>query len=152
MPDSLKIREQLQETLGAFGPLRGTRPFKGWIRSIREALGMSGRQLASRVQVETSRISEMEKAEVKGNITLRTLRRAAEAMGCELVYALVPKTDLAAIMRAQAEKAAARRFKSVTHTMALEEQALSMQDDAKMRARKAREWIEDPPRWLWDDE
>lgn len=111
---------------------------------------MSGRQLAGRIDVETSRIPELEKAEVHGNITLRSLRRAAEAMDCELVYAIVPKTDLGTIVRMQAEKAAWRNLKPISHSMLLEEQGLSAEEDAKLVSRLVEEWVKDPPRTLWD--
>jgi predicted DNA-binding mobile mystery protein A len=137
-------------TLQELTPLKGKRPFKGWIRTLREALGMSGRQLAERIQVEPSRITEMEKAETHGNITLKSLRRAAEAMGCEVVYAFVPKTSLETSMRQQAEKAAKRKLDSVAHTMRMEDQGLSEKENARQVSKLAEEWAENPPRWLWD--
>jgi predicted DNA-binding mobile mystery protein A len=150
LANSAKIREQLEVTLQELTPLKGKRPFKGWIRTLREALGMSGRQLAERIQVEPSRIAEMEKAESHGNITLKSLRRAAEAMGCEVVYAFVPKTSLETSMRQQAEKAAKRKLDSVAHTMRMEDQGLSEKENARQVSKLAEEWAENPPRWLWD--
>lgn len=113
---------------------------------------MSGRQLAERVGVNVARIAEMEKAEAHGNITLRSIRRAAEAMDCELVYALVPRTTLKAALRSQAEKAARRKLRPVAHTMRLEEQGLPPQEEAKQLAEMAEELSRNPPRWLWDAE
>jgi predicted DNA-binding mobile mystery protein A len=150
MANSSKIREQLEDVIQAFAPLKGKRPFKGWIRTLREALGMSGRQLAERIQVESSRIPEMEKAEAHGNITLKSLRRAAEAMGCEVVYAFIPIASLDASLREQAEKAAKRKLASVAHTMKMEGQGLSEKENAKQISTLVEEWMEDPPRWLWD--
>ena len=150
MANSAKIREELKDNLKNLKDLGKIRPVKGWIRSIREAIGMSGRQLAERIQVESSRITEMEKAETHGNITLKSLRRAAEAMECELVYAFVPKTDLDTSLRLQAEKAAKIKLESVRHTMRLEDQGLTVREDAQLLAKTAKEWSENPPRWLWD--
>jgi predicted DNA-binding mobile mystery protein A len=150
MANSAKIREQLNEDLEHFKELAKIHPVKGWIRSIREAIGMSCRQLAERIQVESPRITEMEKAETHGNITLRSLRRAAEAMECDLVYAFVPKTDLETSLRIQAEKAAKKKLDGVRHTMRLEDQGLTVREDARLLAKTVKEWSEDPPRWLWD--
>lgn len=150
MANSARIREQLDASLKNFKGLREIRPIKGWIRSIREALGMSGRQLSERMQVQGSRITEMEKAETHGNITLKSLRRAAEAMDCELVYAFLPKTDLETLLRLQAEKAAKKKLESVRHTMHLEDQGLTVREDVMQLAEMAEEWSKEPPRWLWD--
>lgn len=150
MSNSTKIREELSHNLKILKGLNKMHPAKGWIRSIREAIGMSGRQLAERIQVEGSRITEMEKAETHGNITLKSLRRAAEAMECDLVYAFVPKTDLETSVRLQAEKAAKKRLDGVRHTMRLEDQGLTVREDAQLLSKTAKEWSEDPPRWLWD--
>lgn len=111
---------------------------------------MSGRQLAERIKVEASRIPEMEKAEAYGNITLKSLRRAAEAMECELVYAFVPQSTLKTSMCAQADKVAKQNLKTVTHTMRLEDQGLSEKEDAKQLKNWVDELVKDPPRWLWD--
>ena len=77
--------EQLDTGLNRFAPLRDVLPpRKGWIRAIRDALGMSGRQLGKRVGVSKMRIADMERAEATDATTLKTLRRAAEAMDCVL--------------------------------------------------------------------
>lgn len=68
-----------------------TRPPRGWIKAIREALGMTTAQIARRMGVSQPRAVEIEKAEKTGAITLDTLERAARAMDCRLVYAFVPK-------------------------------------------------------------
>jgi Fic-DOC domain mobile mystery protein B/predicted DNA-binding mobile mystery protein A len=85
-------REQLDLSLANLKPLGQTqRPVKGWLRAIRTGLGMSGVQLARQLGVKPPRVVEMEKNEVDGAITLKVLERAAEAMGCSLVYALIPR-------------------------------------------------------------
>src|ERR1700730_5919753 len=79
------------------------RPSKGWIRAIRDALGMTSAQLAHRLGVSQPRIIELEKSEASGTVTLNTLQRAAEALGCRLVYALVPGQPLADNLRGRAD-------------------------------------------------
>src|SRR5271165_4089448 len=95
-------RKQLERRLA---PLRTTileAPPKGWMKAIRESLGMTARQLAARMGVAPSRIPAIEKAEVTGATTLRTLRQAAAAMDCAFVYAFVPIEPLDDILRERA--------------------------------------------------
>jgi len=67
------------------------RPERGWIRAIRDALGINGPQLARRLGVSKQRISVLEKAEIEGGASLNSIRQAADALNCDLVYALVPR-------------------------------------------------------------
>jgi predicted DNA-binding mobile mystery protein A len=77
-------------------------PPYGWVRAIREALGMTPQRLATRMGVTRPRVNMLEKAELSGATTLKSLRQAAEAMDCVLVYAIVPRTSLDEILREQA--------------------------------------------------
>jgi len=97
-------------------------PPKGWIRAIRDALGMSGVQLAKRLKVSPQTVEAMEKSEAAGTIQLSTLKRAAEALDCTLVYALVPKTSLENTVTNRARQIATTALARVSHTMKLEDQ------------------------------
>jgi len=117
-------RQRLDARLGL---LNGERkrllvPPKGWIRAIRDALGMSGVQLAKRLKVSPQTIEAMEKSEAAGTIQLNTLKRAAEALDCTLVYALIPKTSLENTVRNRARQIAKAALARVSHTMKLEDQ------------------------------
>ena len=147
---SAQIRTQMAGLFEGFAALKKSRPKYGWVRSLREALGMSGRQLAVRLKVQPPRITEMEKAEKSGNITLGSLRRAAEAMDCELVYGFAPKTNLEETLRRQAGIAAARQQAGAAHSMLLENQSLSVKEAAGMLDAKVEELIRTTPRRLWD--
>lgn len=98
-------------------------PEKGYIREIRNALGMSAIQLAGRLGITQSAVAQLEKSEELGSITLNSLRKAAEAMRCTLVYGLVPNRSLEEIVRERAQLAASRIVEQVRHTMSLEGQA-----------------------------
>ncbi|HAX91214.1 MAG TPA: hypothetical protein DCY07_03270 [Rhodospirillaceae bacterium] len=82
---------------------KGSRPAEGWITKLRHALGMSAAQLAKRMGTHQPRISELERQEREGNITLNKLDKAAQAMGCRLVYALVPETSVCAMREERAK-------------------------------------------------
>lgn len=101
------------------------RPPSGWIKAIREGLGMTATHLAGRLGVTTSTVTRLETSEADDTISLATLRRAAEALGCELHYALVPKQSLADTLDARANTLARQQMASISHTMALEAQATS---------------------------
>lgn len=100
------------------------RPASGWVRAIRDALGMSSAALAQRLEVTGSAVRKLEEAEATDAITLGSLRRAAAALDCELQYALVPRQKLEDRRQARALKLAQERVGTVAHSMALEDQAV----------------------------
>lgn len=131
--------------------LSSIRPPKGWVRAVRNALGMTTQQLARRMGVSQSRIPELEQAEVAGNITLKSLERAAQALGCRVVYVIVPERPLAEIVRTRAELIAERQFASVAHTMRLEDQAVTDKSvHEQQRSRLVEQLLLRPAR-LWDE-
>ena len=99
------------------------RPSSGWIASVREALGLSQREVGKNMHASGQAIQQFEKAEADDRISLRALRRVAGSMGCELIYVLVPKSgSFAELAEQPTREQAARDVKSVLHTMALEDQ------------------------------
>ena len=99
-------------------------PPKGWVRAIRDALGMSTRDLADRLGTAQPSVVALEASERAGTVGLETLERAAAAMGCELIYAIRPRGGvlLEQLVRERAGVVALRDFGPVAHTMALEGQ------------------------------
>src|ERR1700730_2632773 len=96
-------RSQLDGRFKDLGPAkRYAAPVRGWIKAIREALGMTAEQLAKRLGVKQPSIVAMEQSEVKGSIELATLRRVAEALDSTLVYAFVPNKPLETMVRDRA--------------------------------------------------
>jgi predicted DNA-binding mobile mystery protein A len=121
-----RARRRLDERLTSLKPEKKlTPPPKGWIRAIRDALGMSGPQFAARLGIRPQSANGIEKSEATGSIQLKTLRRAAEALDCTLVYALVPKTSLEGAVQARARRIAMMELQRVAHTMTLEGQGVS---------------------------
>lgn len=118
-----RARQRIDERLAGLKPAeRFTPPPKGWIRAIRDALGMTGVQLAARLKVRPQTVDALEKSESLGSVQLGTLRRAAEALDCTLVYALVPNSSLEEAVKARARRLAERDLARVAHTMKLEAQ------------------------------
>jgi|SRR5579863_4703423 len=135
-------------------PLRKTsdlaRPPRGWIKAIREALGMTTAQLAERLGVSQPRIPQLEKAEAADRITLRTLREAAQGLNCTLVYALVPNEPLDDVIHQRARAVAEQQLARTDHTMKLENQALEPREIKAERERLVDELIRGDPRRLWE--
>jgi predicted DNA-binding mobile mystery protein A len=99
------------------------RPSGGWIASVREALGLTLAEVGQHLRAPRQNVQKFERAEATDRITLGTLRRVADAMGCDLIYALVPKSgSFAELAERPTRERAAREVKSVVHTMALEDQ------------------------------
>lgn len=124
--ESKRARAGLDARLDRFDPADFTAPRGGWIRAIRDALGMPAAELGSRLGVTHSAVFELERSEQAGTIKVESLRRAAEALDCTLVYALVPKRGLDATVRAQAEAIVDDDLRRVEQTMALEDQSADM--------------------------
>ena len=130
--DKKLIREQLDNKLSKLREfaVQGLNSI-GWIKTIREALGMTSSDLASRVGVNQSRIIHMEQAEGDGNIKISTMRRIADALEMDFVYAFVPRTSLNEMVRQQAKKIALKKMDRLNHTMRLEMQELSKEEKEK---------------------
>ena len=145
-----RARERLDERLVLLKPVEQFRaPPKGWVRAIRNALGMTGVQFAKRLGIRPQSIEALEKSEANGAIQLKTLRRAAEALDCTLVYALVPNDSLEGVVHTRARKIAVRDLGRVAHTMKLEAQET---EDTALEAR-IEAYIRDTVRErdLWED-
>lgn len=103
-------------------------PKGGWIRSLRGALGLAGVDLARRLDIAPSSVSALESSEAAGTVSLNTLRKAAGAMDCELVYAIVPRSSIAKLLERRAGEKADAMLRHVGQSMNLEAQGV--EDDA----------------------
>jgi len=146
--DRAIARRQLDKRLN---PLRDsnkfTRPPRGWIKAIREALGMTTAQLAQRIGVSQPRV----KAEKNASITLDSLERAARALDCRVVYALVPRKPLDDMVAERAHIVARKRLQSTRHSMALEAQSVDRSDEEEHLKRLREQLIRKSGSELWVD-
>jgi predicted DNA-binding mobile mystery protein A len=126
-PEFKRLRlKQIDRALEPFAATRNSpRPQKGWLRAVREATGITLRQMASRLKKTPSLVAKLEKSEAEYRITLGSLREAADALGCQLVYALVPKSgSIQELAEERSRTEAAENVRAVEHSMALEDQAV----------------------------
>ncbi len=144
-------RKHLERRLAPLRGLNFARPQRGWLRAMREAMGMTTRQFARRTGKVQSAVVEMEKSEERESISLASLRQAAEAMDCEFVYAIVPRVPINDLLQARATDVAAQQLARMSHTMALENQSLGRADQEAERERLIDELLRGPLKRLWDE-
>ena len=151
--DRTVARRQLDKRLAKLANLDvSARPQQGWVRAIRQALGMTTGQFAKRLGVKQPRTLALEKAEANGAITMDSLARAADALDCRLVYALVPRTSLERLVEERAALLAKKRLQTTRHTMMLEDQAVAPADEAAQLENMIRDLVAQSGSKLWDDD
>jgi predicted DNA-binding mobile mystery protein A len=152
----LKQRKILENKVKPWLELRDDNiPPSGWLKAIRGALGITSRQLAARLGVEQAAILQFEKNEAEGKASLETIQKAARAMRCKLVYAIVPEepfTSLESLMDEQAVRAAHEIIARVDHSMRLEQQGLSPERSSEQVRDLAAELKAKVDPSLWGDQ
>jgi predicted DNA-binding mobile mystery protein A len=129
--------------------LRDALPQEGWVRSLRKSLGMSMSALSRRLGFKVAAsLNELEQNERSGAITLATLRRAAEALDADLVYAIVPRKNLREMVSARARVVAGQSMAPISKSMAMEEQGLTPEQIERQIDELAHE-LERKPNSLW---
>ena len=147
--EELRIR-QLDETFRELQPLRvGSAPEDGWVRTVREALGMTIRQLAARAGLSKTAVASIEKNEVSRSVRLESIDRLAAAMECEVVYAVVPRTSLDQILKRQARYVAENLVTRVSDSMHLEMQGTPEAEQERLISELAEDLRRESGR-LWD--
>lgn len=122
-------RRRLDQRFGRHGDLADLAPPpQGWIRTLRDSLGMTSGDLARRMGVHPSRVPAIERGERERTLKLDTLARVADAMQCDLVYALVPRTSLNGMVETQARRKAVKHLQGITAHSRLEDQEVTPDD------------------------
>lgn len=125
-------------------------PSVGWIQTIREALGMTATALAQRLAMTGAGLRKIESSEAHERISLATLRKVADALDCDLRYALVPRQPLEDKLMARARSVLSEQMSPVAHSMALEDQKVNDKESMdKYLDSAARSLIRRSPRSLW---
>ena len=153
-PSNLTARSQLRQLDTLLKPWTRLRnehkPERGWIESIREALGMTQRDFARRARMHPTMVQRVQDGEHRHTLTLATLVRAADALDCDFVYALVPRAgSLTETLKARARQVARAETHSVADTMALEDQSPESDEKAAQERDLADELFHDSWSRLW---
>jgi len=151
--ERITARKQLDKRLNV---LRNTdiltRPDRGWVKAIREAVGMTTTQLGKRLGISQPGVVGIEKAEASKRITLESLERAAQALDCRLVYALVPRKPLEKLVEDRASEVAMKHLRAISHSMALEDQRVDEADEQEHFKMLVQQLLVQPGSALWEDE
>ena len=148
---SLQI-QQLNSKMLAFASLqRVAPPPTGWIKAIRNAIGMSMLQLGKRLSVTKQSVQDMESRERDGSVTIKALREAARALDMQLIYGFVPNDgSLEALIDRKAKELATQIVQRTSNSMKLEDQENSNQRIEKAIEERATIIKNEMPKTLWD--
>jgi predicted DNA-binding mobile mystery protein A len=127
-------------------------PPDGWLQTIRRALGMRTEQLAARLGISQPSVVRAEDRERTGAISLGTLRRVANALDCDVVYVLMPRTALVDTVRARAEEIARRDSAAIAQSLGIEWQVVPPPALAEQIERRKAALVAERPARLWDKE
>jgi len=146
------IQKQMDELIQSFvSGKQNAQTSAGWIQSARLALGMSLRQLAERVGVSVSALTNFEKREQADSVSLATLKKAANAMDMELVYYFKPKDgSFKNAVEKQARKKAQEILNQSNQTMKLEDQETNSSSQELELERLTKDIMSKMPQNLWD--
>jgi predicted DNA-binding mobile mystery protein A len=148
---SLQI-QQLNGKMLAFASLQKVAPPPtGWIKAIRNAIGMSMLQLGNRLSITKQSVQDMESREKDGSISIKALREAARALDMQLVYGFVPNDgSLEALIDRKAKELATQIVMRTNNSMKLEDQENSKQRIEKAIQERAFAIKTEMPKTLWD--
>ncbi len=148
---SLQI-QQLNSKMLAFASLKKVAPPPtGWIKAIRNAIGMSMLQLGKRLSITKQSVQDIERREKDGSISLKALREAARALDMQLIYGFVPNDgSLEALIDRKATELAKQIVQRTSNSMKLEDQENSKQRIEKAIEERATIIKNEMPKTLWD--
>lgn len=141
----IRIADRAAQQLAAF-----QKPSEGWLPTIRKALGMSGAQVAARMNVSRNAVYQAERNERDGAITINQMHKLAEAMGGRFVYAIIPEGSIDDVIRVQARRKAEARIRRASAHMALEKQSLPSAQTKQRIEELADELARDMPPDFWE--
>jgi predicted DNA-binding mobile mystery protein A len=152
MKKQILILEQIDRKLVILKKIDDlTIPATGWVYAIRQALGMSLRQLGKRMKITPQSVKDMEDREKNGTISLNVLQQFGRSLDMKLVYGFIPKNgSLEEIIEHRAYELAKDIVSRTSQSMKLEDQENSSTRIQKAIQEKAVELKQAMPKYLWD--
>ncbi len=144
--------QQLDKKITEYAPLKQVAlPPTGWIKAVRNALGMSLQQLGNKLSITRQSMQEIEQREKDGSITIKSLKEVARAMDMQLVYGFVPNDgSLDALIDRRAKELARQIVLRTSNTMKLEDQQNSNQRIENAIQERSNALKNEMPKILWD--
>ena len=128
-----------------------TIPQSGWVFIIRQALGMSMRQLGNKMGITAQSVREIEEREKKGTVSLKVLKQFGKSLNLKLIYGFIPENGkLEEIIEKRAYELATEIVKRTSVTMKIENQENNPKRIKKAIGEKANEIIREMPKYIWD--
>ncbi|HVZ47296.1 MAG TPA: mobile mystery protein A [Gemmatimonadaceae bacterium] len=147
---SLIQLRQLEEKLEKFRQLAAAEsPKDGWIHTIRSALGLTTNQLAERMGVTRQAVLQLEAAERNQTASWTSLRKAADAMECDVVVALVPRGSINQVLLRQGRRQAEKHVERIAHSMKLDAHVVGPAEQAQQVEELAQQLAAERSRALW---
>jgi len=126
-------------------------PPSGWVFSIRQALGMSMRQLGNKMGITPQSVKEIEEREKNGTVTVKVLRQFGQALELKLIYGFIPPDgSIEKIIERRAMELAIEIVNRTSTSMNLEDQENKPDRLRKAVKEKAEEIKLQMPKYLWD--
>jgi predicted DNA-binding mobile mystery protein A len=119
---------------------------EGWIKYMRTALGLTLEELAKLLSLTKASVAQAERREVGGEVSMSTLKKMAEAMDCDLVYAFVPRKDMKTFIHDKAYEKARKALGTADLHMKLENQKVEGDENERIE-RLAKKFIEKGDIW-----
>ena len=146
------IMEQLDGKILQFKKIENiVIPSSGWVYSIRQALGMSMRQLGNRMGITPQSVKEIEEREQNETISIKVLRQFSKSINLKLIYGFIPQSgNLEDIIEKRAYELAIEIVNRTSISMKLEDQENNPARIQKAIKEKANEIKTAMPKYLWD--
>lgn len=128
-----------------------TTPPEGWLRTNRKALKMPAKIILEKAGIKKSELYRIEKAELEGTLTLNKLKETANAMGCDLHYAIVPRGKIETLIKDKARRHAVKLLNNANVHMQLEDQGTSMEQIELQVDIVTQQLIAEMPNWFWGE-
>ena len=123
----------------------------GWIKAIRNGIGMSMEQLGKKLSITKQGVMDIEKREKEGAITIKSMQEIAKAIDMQFVYGFVPDAgSLDQMIEMRSLEMATKIVQRTSNTMKLEDQENSKERIEKAIKERAAEIINKTPKILWD--
>ena len=123
----------------------------GWIKAIRNGIGMSMEQLGKKLSITKQGVMDMEKREKEGAITIKSMQEIAKAIDMQFVYGFLPKAgSLEQMIEYRALEIATKIVQRTSTSMKLEDQVNSKERIENAIKERASEIINRTPKILWD--
>jgi len=145
------LRRQLDERFQKIREVPLLAPREGWIKTIRESLGMSATQLARKLGMTVPALSKLEASERKGTITLSTYQKIAEALDCQVALTLIPRAPLEKILKRRAQNVAEKIANRHQLQMNLEAQGTSRSFQETQVEDLSEELLKNLDKRLWEE-